>query len=243
MPFFELMTVPSGENTKTMATATTLYEQLLVKNADKNSTLLCLGGGMITDLGGFVAATFKRGMNCVFVPTSLMAQVDASIGGKNALNLGYAKNQIGLFSAPKATFIVTEFLQTSPEKEIRSAYAEMLKHGRIASEEYRKELKNIKSILQITNIKYIKKSVEIKTTICQEDENEENIRKKLNFGHTIGHALESFFLSNNTSVSHGEAIVMGIVAESHLSWQAGLLDMDSLMEIRHFYKKNLRFIL
>jgi len=241
MPFFELMTVQAAENSKTIVTATSLWTQLLAKNADKGSVLLCLGGGVISDLGGFVAATFKRGMDCVFVPTSLMAQVDASIGGKNALNLEGTKNQIGLFSAPKAIFILTEFLQTLPEKEIWSAYAEMLKHGLIADKEYLEELKSIKSISQIADIEYIKKSVELKTAICQEDEKEENIRKKLNFGHTIGHALEAFFLSNNTPISHGEAVAMGIVAESHLSWQTELLDANPLMEIAHFFKEKFAF--
>ena len=241
MPFFELMTVPSGENSKTIATATALWEQLLAKNADKGSVLLCLGGGMITDLGGFVAATFKRGIDFVFVPTSLMAQADAAIGGKNALNLEHAKNQIGLFSPPNAIFIYTQFLQTLPEKEIQSAYAEMLKHGLIADKNYWNQLKKSKSIVQIPSMEYIKKSVEIKTAICQQDEKEENIRKKLNFGHTIGHALEAFFLSSNTPLSHGEAVAMGIVAESHLSWQAGLLDKDSLMEITHFFQEKFTF--
>ena len=241
LPFFELISVPAGENTKTLATATYLWEQLLAKKADKGSILLCLGGGMITDLSGFVAATFKRGIDCIFVPTSLMAQVDASVGGKNALNLADAKNQIGLFYSPKAIFVFTQFLQTLPEKEIRSAYAEMLKYGLIADKEYWEQLKNVKSISQITNIEYIKKSIAIKTSLCLQDEKEEHIRKKLNFGHTIGHALEAFFLSNNIHLSHGEAVAMGIVAESHLSWQTGLLDKKSLMEITHFFQEKFTF--
>jgi 3-dehydroquinate synthase len=241
LPIFELMTVPAGEADKTIATASRLWEQLLAKNADKGSILLCLGGGMISDLGGFVAATFKRGIDCVFVPTSLMAQVDAAIGGKNAVNLGYAKNQIGLFYPPRAIFLFTQFLQTLPEKEIRSGYVEMLKHGLIADKDYWNELKNIKSISQITDIKYIKKSVEIKSAICQADEKEENVRKKLNFGHTVGHSLEAFFLSKNTPLPHGEAVAMGIVAESHLSWLAGLLDENSLMEITHFFQEKFAF--
>ena len=241
MPFFELSTVPAGENSKTIATAVLLWTQLLAKNADKSSVLLCLGGGMISDLGGFVAAAFKRGMDCVFVPTTLMAQTDAAIGGKNAVNLEYAKNQIGLFSAPKAIFILSEFLQTLPEKEILSAYAEMLKHGLVADKNYWEQLKNIKNLSQIADIEYIKKSVAIKTAICQTDEKEDNIRKKLNFGHTIGHALEAFFLSKNTPLSHGEVVAMGIVAESHLSWQTGLLDKEPLMEITHFFQEKFTF--
>jgi len=241
MPFFELMTVLSGENSKTIATATSLWKQLLKKKADKGSVLLCLGGGVITDLGGFVAATFKIGIDCVFVPTSLMAQVDASIGGKSALNLEHAKNQIGLFTAPKVIFVLTQFLQTLPEKEILSAYAEMLKHGLIADKDYWNQLKNMQSITEILSMEYIKKSVEIKTVICQQDEREDNIRKKLNFGHTIGHALEAFFLSKNTPLSHGEAVAMGIVAESHLSWQTGLIDEESLMEITHLFQEKFTF--
>ena len=241
LPPFELITIPFGEKNKTIATATFIWEQLLKKNADKGSLLLCLGGGMITDLGGFVAATFKRGIDCIFIPTSLMAQVDAAIGGKNALNLAHSKNQIGLFHQPQTIFIFTQFLQTLPDKETLSAYAEMLKHGLIADKAYWEELKNVQSLSQIHSIEYIKKSVEIKTTICQQDEKEDNVRKKLNFGHTIGHALESFFLANNTPISHGEAVAMGIVAESHLSWQTGLLDKESLMEIMHFFQEKFVF--
>jgi len=241
LPFFELIVVPAGENSKTIATATALWEQLLAENADKSSVLLCLGGGMITDLGGFAAATFKRGIDAVFVPTSLMAQADAAVGGKNALNLTCVKNQIGLFYPPKRIFMFTQFLQTLPEKEIRSAYAEMLKHGLIADKDYWNQLKNIQSLSQITDIEYIKKSVEIKTTICNQDEKENNIRKKLNFGHTVGHAIEAFFLSKNTCLSHGEAVAMGIVAESHLSWQTGLLDIEPLMEITQFFQEKFRF--
>ena len=241
IPFFELMIVPSGENSKTIATANYLWEQLLAKNADKGSVLLCLGGGMITDLGGFVAATFKRGIDCILVPTSLMAQIDASIGGKNALNFANAKNQIGFFYPPKSIFVFSQFLQTLPEKETRSAYAEMLKHGLITDKDYWNQLKNIKSITQIHSMEYIQKSVEIKTSICLQDEKEENIRKKLNFGHTIGHALEAFFLSNNTPLSHGEAVAMGMLAESHISWQTGLLDKKSLLEINHFFQEQFVF--
>ena len=267
LPFFELLTVPSGENSKTIATATSLWEQLSVKGADKGSVLLCLGGGVITDLGGFVAATFKRGIDCIFVPTTLMAQVDAAIGGKNALNLGSAKNQIGTFYHPKAIFVFTQFLQMLPEKEMLSAYAEMLKHGLIADKDYWEELKNTSpqpspkereklpsfggvgggdfgGEVQTRNdnlLKHIKKSVEIKTAICLQDEKEANIRKKLNFGHTVGHALEAFFLSKNTPLSHGEAVAMGIVAESYLSWQAGLLDKDSLSEIVSCFREKFVF--
>ena len=236
LPFFVGLTVAAGENSKTIATASGLWERLLSENADKGSVLLCLGGGMISDLGGFSAAVFKRGMDCVFVPTSLMAQVDAAIGGKNALNFGGAKNQIGLFYLPKAVFLFPQFLQTLPEREIWSAYAEMLKHGLIADKDYWNELKNLQSASQIIDIKYIKKSVEIKTAICQQDEQEKHIRKKLNFGHTVGHALEAFFLSTDTPLSHGEAVAMGMVAEARISWQMGLLSEDELAEITDFLR-------
>lgn len=234
---FELIVVPAGENSKTIETATKLWEQLLAKEADRKSVLCCLGGGMVTDLGGFAAAVFKRGMDCIFIPTSLMAQVDASIGGKNALNLGYLKNQIGLFNQPKITLIFTQFLQTLPEKEIMSGYAEMLKHGLIADKNYWEHLKNIQDINNLFSAEYIKKSVEIKTAVCAADKKDNNIRKKLNFGHTVGHALEAFFFSVNKPVSHGNAIAMGIIAESHLSWQKGMLDKESFIEIKQLFQK------
>ena len=238
---FELLVVPAGENSKTIETAACLCEQLLAKNADKKSVLLCLGGGMITDLGGFAAAVFKRGMDCIFVPTSLMAQVDASIGGKNALNLRHLKNQIGLFSSPKAIFILTPFLQTLPPKEILSGYAEMLKHGLIADRNYWNQLKNIQDINDLLSIEYIQKSVEIKSAVCSQDKRENNIRKKLNFGHTVGHSLEAFFRSKHTPIPHGEAVAMGIIAESHLSWQNKMLDKEEFMEIKQVFQEKFIF--
>jgi 3-dehydroquinate synthase len=235
----EVITIPSGEKNKTIEMAVYLWQKLLDKHADKNTVLICLGGGMICDLGGFVAATFKRGMDYVYIPTSLMAQIDASIGGKNAINLNNVKNSIGLFAQPNNIYTIPCFLETLPEKEILSGFAEMLKHGLIADKTYWEKLIQIKEVSQITNTELIKKSIDIKTAICNTDPYDAGERRKLNFGHTIGHALEAFALSVAYPLSHGEAIALGMIAEVHISCQKKLISKEECLSIvnvlQHFF--------
>ena len=218
-----ILTIPAGEDHKNIQTATVLWQKLLDKNADKDAVLICLGGGVVCDMGGFVGATFKRGIEYVFFPTTLMAQVDACIGGKTAVNVSGIKNQIGLFRLPTIVFTIPSFLDTLPEKEILSGFAEMLKHGLIADEPYWKELAEINTISQITRPEWIKKSIQIKTIICTSDMHDAGERQKLNFGHTIGHALESFSLSAGCALSHGEAVAFGMMAAADISRQKRLI--------------------
>jgi 3-dehydroquinate synthase len=223
-PFCDwIIAVPCGEEHKTIQTVSCIWEQLLEKDADKNVVLISLGGGVVCDLGGFVSATFKRGIENVLIPTSLIAQVDASIGGKTGFNLKHAKNQIGVFNYPKYNFIIPEFLKTLPKKEIRSGFMEMLKHGLIADKTYWETLINIKSSSQMIEPALIRKSVDIKTSICALDPYEEKERKKLNFGHTVAHALEACLLEANRPVSHGEAVGVGMLAEAYISFEKKLL--------------------
>jgi 3-dehydroquinate synthase len=231
-PFIdEVITIPFGEENKNIETAVSLWQALLDKNADRNAVLICLGGGVICDTGGFVAKTFKRGMNYVYIPTSLMAQIDACIGGKTAINLNSIKNPIGLFSHPKHIFIIPYFLHTLPDREILSGFAEMLKHGLITDKTYWDELIRIDDVSQIVNPELIKKSINIKTAICNMDTYDVGERRKLNFGHTVGHALESFSLISHHSLSHGEAVALGMIAETHISFQKKLINEDEYLSI------------
>jgi 3-dehydroquinate synthase len=226
-----VIAISAGEEHKNIQTVNDIWEQLLEKDMDKNAVLISLGGGVVCDLGGFVSATFKRGIEHVPLPTSLMAQIDASIGGKTGFNVKHAKNQVGVFNFPKHNFIIPAFLKTLPQKEVWSGFMEMLKHGLIADKAYWDTLIRLQSPSQITTSTQIRKSVEIKTNICSADPFEENERKKLNFGHTIAHALEACLLAANRPLSHGEAVGVGMLAEAYISCEKSLLDATSFSAI------------
>ncbi|MDD5570098.1 MAG: 3-dehydroquinate synthase [Bacteroidales bacterium] len=227
----KILKIKSGEKRKNIKICKTLWDKLIFSNADRNSLLINLGGGVITDLGGFTASTFKRGIGFIHLPTTLLSMVDASIGGKTAVNLDNIKNQIGIFGNPKAIFINPAFLITLDKRELISGYAEIIKHALICDKEYLKTLKS-------TGVKdadwnfIIKKSVEIKSKIVKLDPKENNIRKALNFGHTIGHAFESYSLENDKNpLLHGEAIAAGMICEAYLSAKILKLKEKELNEI------------
>ena len=233
---FEILEIKSGEQNKTLSTSAKLWKQLSSKEAQRSSLLINLGGGVITDIGGFVASAFKRGIRFINIPTTLLSQVDASVGGKTGVDLDNLKNEIGLFSNPKAVYIYPEFLKTLPERELLSGYAEVIKHALISDAKYWQSLKlktqklKVKTINDWTPI--IFKSVEIKNKIVKTDPLEKNIRKKLNFGHTVGHAIESYSLSNDKKpLLHGEAIAIGMICESYLSHKKTGLTSSELKEI------------
>jgi 3-dehydroquinate synthase len=227
----ELLVVDSGEENKSIEIAAHLWESLTDGGADRHSLLINLGGGIISDLGGFVASTFKRGMDFVNIPTSLLSMVDASIGGKTGINLGHLKNQVGLFLAPKQIIIDERFLETLPQEQILSAFAEMLKHGLIADEKYWLELCGIKYLEPKYLIPYIEKSIRIKKQIVDQDPAEKGLRKVLNYGHSIGHAIESFFMETETPLLHGEAIAIGMLAEAYLSVEILKMPNDQALKI------------
>lgn len=241
-----ILEIKSGEKHKTLDTAKKLWSDLLSGNAVRNSVIINLGGGVICDLGGFVASAFKRGIQYINVPTTLLAQADASIGGKTGIDFDAYKNQIGFFSNPQAVFINPEFLNTLPQTQLLSGFAEIIKHALIADEKLWNYLKLTKSPNQlISNLanqqisksvnQLISKSVIIKNRIVMSDPFEQNIRKKLNFGHTIGHAIESLsLLKVQSPLLHGEAIAMGIICESYLSFLKTGLKENELQSITSF---------
>ena len=236
---FEIIEIEAGEELKKIETAVQLWEILSEFETDRKSLLINLGGGVITDLGGFVASTYKRGVKFINIPTTLLGMCDASIGGKTGIDHQFLKNIVGTFAQPEQIFFYPDFLKTLPFEELRSGFAEMLKHGLIADEKHWNDLISI-SELKPENIKtYIERSMKIKQNVVEQDFKEENIRKTLNFGHTIGHAVESLFLKTAKIIPHGECVALGMICETHLSFLEGLVDQktsENIIEnIRKFY--------
>ena len=231
----EIIELESGEVHKNISTCNEVWAALSELGADRKSIIINLGGGVISDLGGFVACTFKRGIDFINIPTTLLSMVDASIGGKNGVDLGNLKNQIGIIREPKAVIVDTQFLNTLPQNEMRSGLAEMLKHGLIFDKKYWDKFKDLKSLNTDNLNELIHQSIEIKNEIVCEDLTENGIRKSLNFGHTLGHAIESYFLENDnkTSLLHGEAIAVGMILESYISREKELLTNEEYQEIKY----------
>lgn len=234
---FKIIAIESGEANKTIETCTTIWKQLMEAGADRKSLMLNLGGGVIGDMGGFCASTFKRGMDFIQIPTTLLSQVDASIGGKLGIDFAQVKNSIGLFNDPKAVLIDPLFLKTLSTRELRSGLAEIIKHSLIASEGQWEKLQNIEEINTVDWSSYLIPSLQIKQQIVLEDPFEHNVRKALNFGHTIGHAVESQALETETPLLHGEAVAIGMIGEAYLSYMAGILPKSSLDRITQFLLK------
>ncbi|HTD40560.1 MAG TPA: 3-dehydroquinate synthase [Mucilaginibacter sp.] len=223
---FDIIEINAGEENKNIDFCVGVWKMLIDFSADRQSLLINLGGGVISDLGGFAASTYKRGIDFVHVPTTLLSQVDASVGGKTGIDLDNIKNIIGTFTQPKAVFIEHSFLETLPARQILSGLAEMLKHGLIFDASYWNLLKN--SNLQHPSAELVYKSIEIKNKVVIEDPHEKGIRKSLNFGHTIGHAVETYSLMHDENpLTHGEAIAIGMICEAKLSSaKIGLSDAD-----------------
>lgn len=215
----EICTIPVGEIHKNIATCLSVWNELSEKGADRKTLIINLGGGVVTDLGGFVASTFKRGLKFINVPTSLLAMVDASVGGKNGVDLGHIKNQIGVINNPEMVVIDLTFLKTLPEAQKISGLAEMLKHGIIQSYDYCNQIKNADLHDTETLKTLVWESIKIKSEIVSKDPLEKDLRKTLNFGHTLGHAIESYCLENETKkpLLHGEAIAVGMILATYIS--------------------------
>ena len=216
IPPHETVTIPSGEPFKSLETCTTIWSHMTSGRLDRKSLLINLGGGVIGDMGGFCAATYKRGIDFINLPTTLLSQVDASVGGKLGIDFQGFKNHIGLFQNPRQVVIHPGFLETLPQNELRSGYAEVIKHCLIADAAYWDQLIQVDWEQQPWPA-IIKHSIEVKTTITKEDPQEKGLRKILNFGHTIGHAVESYFLESRHPILHGEAVALGMITESYLS--------------------------
>lgn len=227
---FDIIEINAGEENKNIDFCVGVWKMLIDFSADRQSLLINLGGGVISDLGGFAASTYKRGIDFVHVPTTLLSQVDASVGGKTGIDLDNIKNIIGTFTQPKAVFIEHSFLKTLPARQILSGLAEMLKHGLIFDASYWNLLKN--SDLQQPSAELVYRSVVIKNKVVIEDPHEKGIRKSLNFGHTIGHALETYSLMHDEDpLTHGEAIAIGMICEAKLSSTKIDLSDSDLAEI------------
>ena len=226
--------INAGEDYKNLETCKKIWNFLSTNSCDRNSLLVNLGGGVVTDIGGFAASTIKRGIDFINVPTTLLSMVDASLGGKTGINLNALKNQIGIFKHPIFILIDLNFLDTLPNQEIRNGFSEMIKHGLINNINHWNKLFKI-NIPTIDNIKdHIFSSILIKNTIVLEDPYEKSIRKILNFGHTIGHAIESYFLSNKKTkpLSHGHSIAIGMIIESYISNKILNFNLDEINKIK-----------
>ncbi|MEM1137974.1 MAG: 3-dehydroquinate synthase, partial [Bacteroidota bacterium] len=233
-----VLQITSGEEHKNLQTCEVIWQFLTENKFDRKSIFINLGGGVIGDMGGFCAATFKRGISFVQIPTTLLAQVDASVGGKLGIDFNGFKNHIGVFKMPKKVIIYPNFTKTLSEREIISGYAEVVKHALIKDEPHWQALKKHSNLTQINWDEVIPHSIEIKADVVEEDPFEKGIRKILNFGHTIGHAIESHFLSKKSNkLLHGEAIAVGMICESYISYKRNFIDKDTLQQIiDHFTK-------
>lgn len=231
---FEIIEIEAGEEHKTLETCTEIWKVLTDLGADRKSVIITVGGGVVTDLGGFVASVFKRGIDCINIPTTLLGMVDASLGGKTGVDLDGIKNQIGTFSMPKMLLIDVHYLQTLDVRQLRSGYAEMLKHGLISDKNYWNQLKNTSTVHFEDFENLIYRSVQIKNAVVTKDPNEKGERKWLNFGHTLGHAIETYFLTNaeKRTLLHGEAIAIGMILEAFISFQKGLLPEEEYRDIK-----------
>ena len=227
----EVIEIESGEINKNLETCIGVWNAITELGGDRKSLIITLGGGVITDLGGFVASCFKRGIDFVNIPTTLLSMVDASVGGKTGVDLGVLKNQIGLFANPEMVLVDTDYLTTVSEREIKSGTAEIIKYGITYDITLFNEIKNNKD-LKIEDL--IFRSIEIKNEVVLKDPKEQNIRKILNFGHTLGHAIESFYLESDDkeSLTHGEAIAIGMVCESYMSSKILNFPIKNVVEIK-----------
>ncbi|MCW3070587.1 MAG: 3-dehydroquinate synthase [Bacteroidetes bacterium] len=240
----ELIEIESGEENKSLEVCAQIWSTLSELGADRHSLFVNLGGGVISDMGGFIASTFKRGIDFINIPTTLLSQVDASVGGKTGIDLHHLKNEIGVFSNPAAVFINSDFVRTLDRRQVLSGFAEMVKHALIADAAYWKKIIQHKPGDPDELEELIKISIQIKNEVVQEDPKEKGKRKMLNFGHTIGHAIETYSLENDAKkpLLHGEAIAAGMVCEAWLSYKVCGLPEGELETVTRFILKTYKGI-
>jgi 3-dehydroquinate synthase len=233
-----LIQIPAGEEAKTIDSCHKIWEYMTRAHLDRKALVINLGGGVIGDMGGFCASTYKRGIDFIQVPTTLLSQVDASVGGKLGIdfteeNGNVFKNHIGVFNNPKAVLIDTKFLDTLDPRELRSGFAEIIKHCLIADKDKWEVISSRSFDSQDWN-DLADHSVAIKVAVTEEDPHEKGLRKILNFGHTLGHAIESFYLKSAKKLLHGEAIAIGMICESFISAKRGFITMEDLQQISSY---------
>lgn len=235
----QVITIPASDSHKDIESLMMVWKGLQEGGASRHSCMINLGGGMVTDLGGFAASTFKRGINFINIPTTLLAMVDASVGGKTGINFGGLKNEVGVFNDSKYVILDTEFLKTLDDENICSGYAEMLKHGLISTEAMWEELVNFD--LANPDLKQLQRmvgdSVKVKERIVEQDPHEKGIRKALNLGHTFGHAFESWALKRKP-ILHGYAVAFGLIPELYLSVAKTGFPTDKMRQTVTFIKEN-----
>ncbi len=235
LPRHVLVTVPSGESHKTMATCDTIWSAMTKAELDRHAVTLNIGGGVIGDMGGFCAAVYKRGIDFVQIPTTLLSQVDASVGGKLGIDFQGFKNHLGVFTQPKRVLIDPIFLETLPSRELRSGFAEVIKHCLIADADKWEEIRHL-DLEEQSWPDLIAHSVAVKKNIVAQDPTEKGIRKILNFGHTLGHAVETYFLAQSPKqrLLHGEAIAAGMVMEAYLAYRKKMIPRQTLEQVEEF---------
>lgn len=236
----DIITIPAGDLNKNLQSMQIVWKALDEMKASRNSLMINLGGGMVTDLGGFAASTFKRGIPFVNIPTTLLAMVDASVGGKTGINFNGLKNEIGVFNTAESVIIYSDFLKTLNIQNLLSGYAEMLKHGLISNVDHWAKLLNFDwnrpDYKELLNL--IEQSVRVKEKIVEEDPHEHGIRKALNFGHTIGHAFESWSMQTNHPILHGYAVAFGMVCELYFSHLRLGFSQNKLQQTNQFIKEH-----
>jgi 3-dehydroquinate synthase len=237
----EIILLPVGEENKVMEVCFQVWEALTEYNFSRKDLAINLGGGLVTDMGGFIASIYKRGMDFIHIPTSLLGMIDASIGGKTGIDMGNYKNHLGVINHPKAIYTDPIFLHSLPAEEIIYGYAEMLKHALIRDKNLWEEIKFVRNDEELTTEAILVKSIKIKVEIIDEDPMEGGLRKILNFGHTIGHGLEGYFLGK-TNLAHGHCVALGLCAESYISLQKGLLSKDQYIDIENCIRRSFHFI-
>lgn len=238
-PTYDLIEIDPGEDNKNIDICIGVWSMMQEFGLDRKSLLINLGGGVITDMGGFAASTYMRGIDFINIPTTLLAMVDASIGGKTGLDLSNYKNHLGTFNHPKGIFIIPEFLSSLHELEIKSGFAEIVKHGLIADHLHlRDTLSYLEDGLPGVDT-LIPQSVKIKLNIVEQDPTEQGIRKALNFGHTVGHAIETYYLNKGKLIMHGSAIAYGMMVEAFLSNDYHHLKIEDLKYILEIIPKHL----
>lgn len=239
---FHHISIPAGETEKNIKTCTRIWNEMIFNHADRNSLIINLGGGVLTDMGGFIASLYKRGCQFINIPTTLLGMVDASIGGKTGVDLGYLKNIIGVIQEPQFTFIDREFLNTLPRSEMESGWVELIKHALIADKDLWHQIKKIKKLSSLPEHNILSKGIQIKRKIVSEDFHEKNIRKTLNYGHTVGHAIESLMLSDKKPVKHGYAVATGIIIENIIAKNKGMMKENEKEEIEKFLNSKIPII-
>jgi 3-dehydroquinate synthase len=235
-PPWKVIKIGTGESIKTLDTVEYIYDELLTMDAERSTFLVGIGGGIVCDIAGFVASTYMRGIRFGFVATTLLSQADASVGGKNGVNLKGYKNIVGVFNQPEFVICDTVLLKTLPEKEIRCGFGEVVKHAALGDADLFTYIENNydKALRLDTKVieRLVRDSIILKSSIVNQDETEKGIRRKLNLGHTFGHAIEK-----NTGLSHGEAISVGMVIAARLSEKRGLLRKEDVKRMENLLKK------